>query len=226
VCACLSCTCTLHAAVHACVTILISERSMEESYASEKDPPQNMVGAAGTLVNASHPARERRLAVLDFSANGYAVEEGSSAGIARAKSRGPTPGRPLIFDGRQGKLYADGELFNVKGINWYGSEGRTGAPSGMHKHPIDFYMKFLAEHKFNAIRLLVSAHSLSCVTLPHKAAATSGGSLQDPTHVSMAVRMAQVSPKYVQLSHAVFVTRASLERCCVLRLCSSTTSQC
>ena len=30
---------------------------------------------------------------------------------------------PIDFYGAQGKLYANGQLFHVKGVTWYGSEG-------------------------------------------------------------------------------------------------------
>ena len=61
------------------------------------------------------------------------------------------PGRPLAFEARDGRLYADGKLFHVKGINWYGSEGRTGAPGGLHKHSLAWYMAMLKDNRFNAI---------------------------------------------------------------------------
>ena len=38
--------------------------------------------------------------------------------------------------------------------SWVGSEARAGPPLGLDKHPIAWYMEFLREHKFNAIRLL------------------------------------------------------------------------
>jgi len=48
----------------------------------------------------------------------------------------------------------------VKGINWFGSEGRTGAPSGLNKNPIEWYIDLLAENGFNAIRLLFNHDSV------------------------------------------------------------------
>ena len=40
-------------------------------------------------------------------------------------------------DGASGfgrKLYANGEVLNIKGVNWFGSEGRSGPPLGLDKH--------------------------------------------------------------------------------------------
>ena len=93
-----------------------------------------------------HPRRE---AVLDFSAMPAFSADGSTA-----VSHGPAPGRPLRFEAKQGKLFAEDKEFAVKGINWYGSEDRTGAPTGLDHHSIDWYMDFLAENQFNGIRLL------------------------------------------------------------------------
>ena len=77
------------------------------------------------------------------------------------------PGQPLVLEARAGKLWAgrEGEgtpnhHFHIKGVNWYGSEDRTGAPGGIDYHSIDYYMGFLAQHGFNAIRLLFNHESV------------------------------------------------------------------
>ena len=54
----------------------------------------------------------------------------------------------------RGKLYANGLPLHIKGVNWFGSENRDGAPLGLHVHDLEYYMDFLLEHKFNALRLL------------------------------------------------------------------------
>eukprot|EP00967_Tisochrysis_lutea_P078963 scaffold107831_cov28-Tisochrysis_lutea.AAC.1 len=51
---------------------------------------------------------------------------------------------------------SDCEPFLFKGINWFGSEDTNRVVQGLHNHPIDFYMDFLARNHFNAIRLLFS----------------------------------------------------------------------
>lgn len=62
---------------------------------------------------------------------------------------------PINFEARgDGHLYADGQRFFVKGVCWFGSENRAGPPLGLDKHPIAWYMSFLQQHEFNAIRFL------------------------------------------------------------------------
>jgi len=98
-------------------------------------------------------AGARGLQVLDFGAADYAAS--TQAGYSAA----PAPGVPIDFSAHEGALWANGKKFYVKGINWYGSEGRTGAPTGLHKHSIDWYIDLLAENGFNALRLLFNHES-------------------------------------------------------------------
>ena len=60
----------------------------------------------------------------------------------------------LHFEGKNGNIYANGQPFYVKGVNWFGSENRAGPPLGLDTHNLAWYMNWLKEHKFNAIRLL------------------------------------------------------------------------
>jgi endoglucanase len=64
----------------------------------------------------------------------------------------------FVSDG--GVLYADCEPFIFKGINWFGSEDASRVVQGLHDHPMDFYMDFIARNRFNAIRLLFSHKSV------------------------------------------------------------------
>ena len=66
---------------------------------------------------------------------------------------GISPGA-IHFEGREGILFGNGEPFDIKGVNWFGSENRAGPPLGLDKHEIAWYMKWLKDNKFNAIRLL------------------------------------------------------------------------
>ena len=62
---------------------------------------------------------------------------------------------PLDFYGaKDGMLHANGDVFHVKGINWYGTEGKQMMLEGLHVKPIDRIFDFLVEHEFNAMRLL------------------------------------------------------------------------
>ena len=63
---------------------------------------------------------------------------------------------PIDFHSENGQLYANGELFVIKGANWYGAEGPGDLPEGLSgpfAHSIDHYMQLLAEAKFNSIRV-------------------------------------------------------------------------
>ena len=56
--------------------------------------------------------------------------------------------------GADGSLFVNGVPLSIKGVNWFGSESYGGPPGGLTVHTIDFYLDFLQEHKFNALRLL------------------------------------------------------------------------
>ena len=59
--------------------------------------------------------------------------------------------------GADGSLFVNGVPLSIKGVNWFGSESYGGPPGGLTEHTIDFYLDFLQEHKFNALRLLFTA---------------------------------------------------------------------
>jgi len=40
----------------------------------------------------------------------------------------------LTIDAHLGHLYANGKRLHIKGVNWFGSEGRSGPPLGLDKH--------------------------------------------------------------------------------------------
>ena len=60
----------------------------------------------------------------------------------------------LHFEGHDGVLYANGAPFHIKGVNWIGSENRAGPPLGLDVHNLAWYMQWLKENNFNAIRVL------------------------------------------------------------------------
>ena len=53
-----------------------------------------------------------------------------------------------------GRIHANGEVFNIKGANWFGTEGQHAMLYGLEKHGLDYYLEFLAANKFNSLRLL------------------------------------------------------------------------
>ena len=41
-----------------------------------------------------------------------------------------------------------------QGVNWYGSESETAIVEGLDRNSVEFYLTFLKQHNFNAVRLL------------------------------------------------------------------------
>ena len=72
--------------------------------------PANSSAAVQTL------PRRRRTQILDFSAAGYTAAETDGAKPA-GETHAPAAGRALTFSAHDGKLWADGKEFHVKGIN-------------------------------------------------------------------------------------------------------------
>ena len=50
----------------------------------------------------------------------------------------------LNIYGYGGLLYANGERLNIKGVNWFGTEGQHAMLYGLEKHGLDYYLEFLA----------------------------------------------------------------------------------
>ena len=42
----------------------------------------------------------------------------------------------INFASHEGVLLANGVPFKIKGVNWFGSEGRSGPPLGLDRHDI------------------------------------------------------------------------------------------
>ena len=68
--------------------------------------------------------------------------------------------KPITFRGQGGLIYANGQKFAIKGANWFGSEDRNGPMQGLDEHSITFYLAFLRQHGFNAVRLLFNHESV------------------------------------------------------------------
>ena len=57
-----------------------------------------------------------------------------------------------------GKLYANGQPFHVKGINWFGSETEMTVPGGLRERRMGELLDFVRDSGFNALRILVNHH--------------------------------------------------------------------
>ena len=114
-----------------------------------------------------------------------------------------TPGFLTIY-GHEGVLYANGEPLSLKGVNWFGSENRMGPPLGLDKHDIGWYMTFLRDNGFNAIRLLFNHEGiLTNATLepPDEAKYGAGApweapELQEYGYLEMFARLAEVAAEH------------------------------
>lgn len=91
------------------------------------------------------------------------------------------------FTSRDHKLlYNDKKNFLLKGVNFSGFETYCFAPHGLWAHNLDFYMDFIAQNEFNAIRLPLSydlswnldtAPPYDCVMAQTDACSASAGAL-------------------------------------------------
>lgn len=95
----------------------------------------------------------------------------------------------LRLAAREGRLYANDEPLDLKGVNWFGSEARVGPPGGLNSHSVDWYLDFLVKHRFNAIRLLFNQSPdtgarallyLRAISLPPCAPTSALGALRAP----------------------------------------------
>jgi hypothetical protein len=61
--------------------------------------------------------------------------------------------QPIEWESKEGKLWANGKHFRLKGVNWFGCETNTRYPHGLWKLKTSQVLDFLTTHGFNGIRL-------------------------------------------------------------------------
>ncbi|KAL1524913.1 hypothetical protein AB1Y20_019791 [Prymnesium parvum] len=67
----------------------------------------------------------------------------------------------IDFEVVGGNLHANGVLFHMKGISWEGAQsGVSQPPGGLDTHPLEFYMRRLASHHFNTLRITFNHESV------------------------------------------------------------------
>jgi aryl-phospho-beta-D-glucosidase BglC (GH1 family) len=59
----------------------------------------------------------------------------------------------LNFTSQQGGLYVNGNRLKLKGTSWFGFETSVNAPHGLWAKSYTFFLDFLANNGFNAIRV-------------------------------------------------------------------------
>ena len=102
----------------------------------------------------------------------------------------------ITFEAKHGKLYANRQLFSLKGVNWFGSESRVGPPGGLNAHDIDYYLEFLARHGFNALRLLFNHESFLADAPLEQTELQRAPSLRGKSYRSMFQVLARAAAKY------------------------------
>lgn len=94
------------------------------------------------LINSKTSSTRDLAAVLDFSNSAivaHGTEDSAVAGVHSVEDELAVDDEvPLQFEARGGEIYANGQVFRFRGINWFGSEGRTGAPFGLDHHDVDW----------------------------------------------------------------------------------------
>ena len=58
------------------------------------------------------------------------------------------------------------KIMQLKGVSWFGAEGAGRAPDGLWVHNATFYLRFLAESGFNAVRLPLALDNILSNTRP------------------------------------------------------------
>ena len=91
---------------------------------------------------------------------GMEAPASSMAPEAKSSGRSEPGAAPGFQSGPDGFLYANGKRFQLKGINWWGSETANAVPGGLQHRTMDELLDFIAEQGFNAVRLLLNHHSV------------------------------------------------------------------
>ncbi|NBP58911.1 hypothetical protein EBU71_20670, partial [bacterium] len=58
---------------------------------------------------------------------------------------------------KNGKIYFNNNVLNIRGINWFGGEGDCYCPHALWAQNLDTYITVLKTHNFNAVRITLSA---------------------------------------------------------------------
>jgi len=70
------------------------------------------------------------------------------------------PSFSLDFVSAGGKLYANGVPFVFAGVNWFGAETSVNAPHGFWAQPWSFFVNFVSNRGFNAVRIPLSVEGV------------------------------------------------------------------
>ena len=65
------------------------------------------------------------------------------------------------------KVAFDNRPIDLRGASWFGAEGPGRTPDGLWMHNASFYIRFLSEHGFNAVRLPLALDNIASNIGPH-----------------------------------------------------------
>ena len=163
---------------------------------------------AGKPVAAHHTQQEDDYALASRLAGGFhesdyeppfddgepsTITLNNSAFLSNFTARGGV--RQIDFVAKHGRIYANGQLFDLKGVNWFGSESRVGPPGGLNHHTIGWYVDFLARHHFNAIRLLFNHESILADAVVEPSELLRAPELRGKTYLTMFQLLARAAAK-------------------------------
>lgn len=73
----------------------------------------------------------------------------------------------LNFEARNSLILLNGKRFDVRGVNWFGSEGDALLPLGLNLRSIDDILAFIAHQGFNAVRILFNHKARARARIAH-----------------------------------------------------------
>ena len=73
---------------------------------------------------------------------------------------------PIEFLATNNSIFANGQVFTIKGLNWFGFENADGVLGGLGYQPLSMLMEWIKAQGFNSIRLPLSVHNIMSDILP------------------------------------------------------------
>ena len=100
------------------------------------------------------------------------------------------------FTAAEGQLRMAGVPIQIKGASWFGAEGAGRAPDGLWVHNETFYLKFLADRGFNAIRLPFALDNLLAEDGPPVNIVRAAPSLRGLTYMEVLERIVDEAARH------------------------------
>ena len=105
----------------------------------------------------------------------------------------------IEFSARDGALYASNSLrtdrFDIKGVNWFGAEGKGACPDGLWQRPAVDFLDFARSHGFNALRLPLAADNVLADPTVDKWSVTADTSLRGLRSLQVVERLVRLAAR-------------------------------